>query len=263
MCARVRSRIYQLQKLGNRPDENEDVAAVAEPPDALLCRGPARYAVADGATTGAFSREWAAALVHIAVAHWAPGERLHATAEPLRAEWAGRFAALQIPWYAEAKARAGSFATLLALELAPPAEGTTEGVWHAAAVGDTCLFQLRDDALCAAFPLASSSAFDSTPDLLASKPRPGDPAEERQARGQWRPGDRFYLMSDALAAWFLAACERGELPWAEVGAWQVRDDARCFEEWIAGLRGDRRLRNDDVTLLLIEILDDDNQTATT
>jgi hypothetical protein len=263
MSVQVQSHVYRLQKLGNRPDENEDAANVVEPPDGRLDELLARYAVADGATTGAFSSEWASELVRAAVAHWTPGGSLDACAEPLRSTWADRFAVLDIPWYAEAKARAGSFATLLNLWIAPPEDDATEGAWDAAAVGDTCLFQVRDDKLYQAFPLKSSSAFDSTPDLIASKPPLGLAIKEERFQGRWQVDDQFYLMSDALAAWFLSAYEQDGRPWVEIAAWrEPAVTADRFATWIAELRASHRLRNDDVTLLIIEIIDD-NPSPTT
>lgn len=263
MSVRAQSHVYRLQKLGNRPDENEDAAEVVEPPNGILSEHPGRYAVADGATTGGFSSEWASELVRTAVAHGTPSGSLNACAEPLRSTWADRFAALDIPWYAEAKARAGSFATLLSLWITPPEDDAPDGAWDAAAVGDTCLFQVRHDKLYQAFPLTSSTAFDSTPDLIASKPPMGLAIKEERIQGQWQVGDQFYLMSDALAAWFLSTYEQDGRPWVEIAAWRepaVTDDR--FAAWIAELRASHRLRNDDVTLLIIEIIDDNSSPTT-
>ncbi len=263
MSVCVRSQVYRLQKLGNRPDENEDDAAIIEPPDGVLDEHPARYAVADGATTGAFSSEWANALVHTVVEHWTPTESLDACIEPLRSTWSDRFASLNLPWFAEAKARAGSFATLLSLWIAPPEDGTTEGIWNAAAIGDTCLFHVRDNTLCAAFPITESVAFGSTPDLLASKPPSGLVLREAHTHGHWRVGDQFYLMSDALATWFLSTHEQDGSSWAEIAAWrEIATTTDHFAHWIAELRTSHRLRNDDVTLLVTEIVDD-NPSPTT
>lgn len=252
----IRSYLYSLQKLGNRPNENEDAAVIVEPPEKTLANGPARGAVADGATTGAFSAEWAKALVVAAVEGWSIGRSLEESADTLRKAWDERFAGLQIPWYAEAKARAGSFATLLSLQLCPPNESATRGIWEARAVGDTCLFHIRDNQLNDAFPLASSDAFDSSPPLIASKTALHGSASEVSCYGDWQKGDRFYVMTDALAAWFLRSHEQQREPWAEITDWITQDptDER-FARWIDDLRTAHDLRNDDVTLLLIEVSD--------
>jgi hypothetical protein len=67
--------------------------------------------------------------------------------------------------------------------------------------------------------------------------------------GELAAGDRFWLMTDALAAWFLAEHEAGGAPWRELGARTVDD----FAGWVAGRRADGRLKNDDVTLIVIDV----------
>lgn len=64
-------------------------------------------------------------------------------------------------------------------------------------------------------------------------------------------GDRIYLLTDALAHWWLAAVEAGRKPWELVdAALEVRD----MEQLVATLRSNKSLRNDDLTLLRIQLL---------
>ena len=56
-------------------------------------------------------------------------------------------------------------------------------------------------------------------------------------------------MTDALAEWFLMEHEAGRSPWRELFALT----ADGFPEWVTGRRADRRLKNDDVTLMVIEV----------
>jgi len=74
------------------------------------------------------------------------------------------------------------------------------------------------------------------------------------ARGDWRIGDRFYLMTDALAHWWLAEHEAGRAPWAALDRPGGRGRRRSFPDWVDDRRRRRHLRNDDVTLLRIEIM---------
>jgi hypothetical protein len=69
--------------------------------------------------------------------------------------------------------------------------------------------------------------------------------------GELAAGDRLWLMTDALAAWFLAEHEAGGAPWRELDE-RTADD---FADWVAGRRADGRLKNDDVTLVAIEVGD--------
>ena len=70
------------------------------------------------------------------------------------------------------------------------------------------------------------------------------------ASGTWQDGDNIYLMSDALACWFLMRCESGSIPW------QLLNDITLagtpsFPAWITQLRERRELKNDDCTLVSI------------
>ena len=70
--------------------------------------------------------------------------------------------------------------------------------------------------------------------------------------GTWQSGDQFFLMTDALAAWFFKQYEQESRPW-EVLRDLGYDDSKPFEPWIAALRRNNEIRNDDVTLYRIEI----------
>jgi hypothetical protein len=88
---------------------------------------------------------------------------------------------------------------------------------------------------------------------LASRPRPDDDRLE-QASGRWHPGDRFLLMTDALAAWFLRQNAAGDRPWEVVDRLLAEDDADAgFESWLDALRDLGDLRNDDVTMIVVDL----------
>src|SRR5262249_8616938 len=71
-----------------------------------------------------------------------------------QARWWAEVQAKPQPWYVEAKVNAGAFAALAGLTL------DADGGWHALAVGDCCVFHVRDDALLRAFPIVSAAQFD-------------------------------------------------------------------------------------------------------
>ena len=74
------------------------------------------------------------------------------------------------------------------------------------------------------------------------------------ASGSLLPGDCLFLMTDALAQWFLYAHEQGRRPWEAVAP--LLDPSRpedAFAAWVGGLRAGGGLRDDDVTLLGIEV----------
>jgi hypothetical protein len=134
----------------------------------------------------------------------------------------------------------GAFATFLGLTV-----GSDH--WQAVATGDTCLFVVRDDGLRKAFPVQAASAFGNRPDLIGSRQK----GRVRAATIREAPaaGDRLLMMTDALAEWFLAAHEAGARPWQEL-AGRTADD---FPAWVADRRAAGTLKNDDVSLVVIDM----------
>jgi len=112
------------------------------------------YAVADGATDGLDSRRWARRLTRAWTSRAAPRDDVDALVrcsrdlgDRLQARWAGR----ALPWYLEAKAEAGAFAAFVGLRL------VGERRWEAVALGDSCLFVERPEALVRSFPVTASA----------------------------------------------------------------------------------------------------------
>ena len=239
-------------KAGNRPEEYEDASNLA----CLLSGKRALMAVCDGASEAAFSREWANILADAYVARPLDLEDLDdaVLAEwlaPCESEWNEAVPWERIPWHGEAKTRAGSLAALLGLnvELTPSASGGFP--WRAVAVGDCCLFVVRDGSLEVAFPLKESGQFNITPSLICSNPDHNEDLWERVHRleGEFRPGDLVLLASDAVASWLLSRCESGDRPWETLLALEEPE----WEGWVQGQRQERAMRNDDSTLIFAEV----------
>jgi Protein phosphatase 2C len=226
------------QKKGNSPEENEDAFA------ADLDRG--RFAIADGATESSDAAVWARILVDAFVENGCAMAGGWADAQPaLQARWMAAVAHTAMPWYAEIKRQEGAFATFLGL--------TLEGAhWQAVAVGDSCLFHVRGQQMLAAFPLQHWIDFTTTPCLVGSRNASAECWERHVHRceGDLAPGDGLWLMTDALAAWFLKGAEAGQRPWELLeGFFNVADAEVRFTNWTAALRDSGDIRNDDVTLV--------------
>jgi len=240
-------RAFSCPKLGSTPSEYED--DVRWNRGARGRRAARRYAVADGASESSFARAWASRLTQAYVYGRLSAGSLTADLVPLQAQWRAAVAAKPLPWYAAEKARAGAFSALAGLTLHP------DRSWTALAVGDCCIMHLREDVLLRSFPLSSPEQFGISPVLICSNP-------ERNARldgslttacGEWSLGDTFWLMSDALAAYTLGAVREGSsLP---TEALPPTDPAESHA-WLQRLRDERRIRNDDVSLLRVHILDE-------
>jgi hypothetical protein len=234
-------------KLGNRAEECEDQFSASG----------RRFAVADGASESGYSQMWARILAEAfcrtETADCTPVD-LESWLDECRGEWkrwAGERALHDLPWFARETLRDASFATFVGLVFPRGRDEKTAAAWHAVACGDACLFLVRDDRLAGAFPLVDSGAFDNTPELVTTSPGSD---RMRLAMGTAQLGDAFYLVTDALARWFLVDHARGEKPWMALD--RVRTP-RDLEHFVAVSRKSRAIRNDDVTLMSIAIVADE------
>ena len=249
---------FWAPKAGNAPEEYEDAYRVAyEPAGEESVPAAARVAVSDGASESAFAREWANLLVDAFVTQpldpcGLTEDSLNEWLRPSRKQWREGVPWDRIPWHGEAKARSGAFATLLGLTVKAAPDDNGQLSWQAVAVGDCCFFIVRDDRLLLSFPLDEASQFDNNPALICSNPdSAGELREEVNLRnGECATGDLLILASDALACWFLAGSAGGEKPWEALAAL----DSSGWDAWIEEQRGAGLLRNDDTTLVMIEVV---------
>lgn len=219
-----------------------------------------RFAAADGASASSYSRLWARQLVLGFVTGRLREDNLAEALLALRARWARRVRRVQrsrpLPWYAEQALDRGAFAALVGLALEDGAEQELERwKWRALAVGDSCLVHMRERKVEVAFPIDRAELFGTTPVLLSTDPAATGVAlsECKSIEGSGVAGDRFYLMTDALAQWFLREVEGGGEPWVPLQDFDHDPAAPPFREWVGELRGSARMRNDDVTLLRVEV----------
>ena len=230
-----------LPKSGFALSECEDVIGA----DEQNCR----FAVADGATEAFDARNWAERLAHNWVSSdsaltpetfndWVAAEGL-----ALHSSWNQ----LTLPWYAEEKARNGSFAAFVGVQLDLRTEAPS---WQAIALGDACLLHCRNGTLLKSLPIANSEEFNSAPLLVAS-----DPANYKSnvqslviESGSCENKDVLFLLSDAAAAWYLQRFEQNEFS----DVFEDNDN-----DALAGLfeseRAAGRIRNDDIAVMRLEI----------
>jgi hypothetical protein len=253
--------LFSLHKAGNAGSDYEDACWPSSRSDEAS-GSCFRCAMSDGATEASFSGLWARTLVEAYgtgkltqhVSSEKPEEFIElAVLRELQYSWLEEVGNRSLPWYAEEKIRHGAFSSLLGLHFC---EDSSVGCWSAIAVGDSCLFQLRKEHVIASFPLTQLEEFNSRPLLVPSDPIDNDrlPEYVRTTRGSWEKADSFLLMTDALAHWFIGARGQGSDPGKAVENLLAVDQARSFEEWVAQLRSSGKLRNDDVTLLRIDMI---------
>jgi hypothetical protein len=234
---------FRVPKEGQSEAECEDAYA------ADAARG--RFAIADGASESAFAGVWAEMLAQAHVAHGRAWSRWLAE---VRGAWQGHFQDQEMPWYLETKFDEGAFATLLGLDLRVTPRSDGRLAWRTQAVGDSCVFQVRGDQLQQAFPIKRAADFDSRPWLVGSRPQMPGAARCKRLRGlgSWQPGDAFLLMTDALAQWLLQDAESGGQPWTALRSVRHADGFAALVAELRDLPQDKRLRNDDTTLMVIE-----------
>jgi hypothetical protein len=217
--------------------------------------GKANFAIADGATEGMLSSKWAEL---VSKAFFRQGsDDFTVVMRRAKVSWQGWHAAYlrrrqrlnPIKWYEEPGLRKGAFSTLLGLSFLCPIE--TEGSWVGMAVGDSCVFQIRQSQLLHAFPIANSSDFSNSPVLINSNtPEKSDPS---LCYGKYTIGDEFFLATDALSQWFLKVSSDGGKPWTELLNFKSMGSHDSFVSWIDSLRCKNLIRNDDVALVSITV----------
>jgi hypothetical protein len=250
----LRLRALHAPKEGNSEREYEDAFAAQKLAPTTGSTPPTSFtvAVSDGASSSVFAREWARLLV----ADFSRGPFPHSAGEAsariaaLGKTWRQQVQNGALPWYAEEKLTQGSHASLLVVTW----DLTGKRTFSARALGDSCLFVVRGgDRLCHAFPVTRAADFGNHPRLLSTETAGtagNDPPLPFVALDRpYEPGDRFFLMTDALAHWFLARHEAGEKPW-EI----VPTERALFPGWLQARRDDGSLKNDDVTLLVLSVL---------
>jgi len=246
---RFESRVLTLAKDADYPEENQDVIRVDEE------RGTA--AIADGVSSSIFARQWARILVEAALSGLPDPDDREALARWLaehRAAWSRQIDVSRLAWFQRPKLREGAFSTLLCVRLVAPGEGPERG-WRlqSLAVGDSCLFLVRDGTVLRKFPIQASAELESDPVVLGSVDLNRDERLSFHRLDEpCQAGDLVVLCTDAVADWALRLEESGSPP-----SWQAYWDKpeSAWQEEILAMRAERQIRCDDATLGLLRITD--------
>jgi len=249
--------VFHRPKAGSKETEWEDCAG-HDGGDPAAAR-PARFVVVDGATEAYDSLRWVRQLVASFLGKDRDGGTPALTTQGLD-EWFGR---MQQRWLDEAPRtfanvfeerkfhEDGSFATFLGCEI--HGLGGPRPSWSAAALGDAVLFHVRGGRVVGLLPQLGPEDFGLNPEGLFTQP---------SQRGRMRAalvfdaapltvGDWLFLATDAFAQW-LTRCERD----AGSGCWRMLAEIEHpadFARLVDRERRARRMKNDDVTLLRVEI----------
>lgn len=259
---------FSVSKRGCPMEECEDASWVG--PDGLgfgeLEGQSLRVVVADGASESLLANRWAkrlsstfgfassptrtrrsfVATYRVAVNEWTREVANYA------AEREARGAPIQ--WFEEPGLEKGAHSTIIAVEFIDGRDEASPS-WRAVAVGDSCLFQVRNDRLHASFPTQDPDAFSYQPALLSSRGADDSIVSQYVAlqSGTWQHDDSFYIVTDALAAWFLRSAQAGGRPWAPLRDLNTSDFDFDFEAWVNTQRDEGRMHDDDTTLVRVDL----------
>ncbi len=256
-------RSFQVPKAGNEPDECEDALYW----DQAQCL----FAIADGATDSAFQRLWAQLLVegfvHQAPETFAPTDLRPWFKRWLRArqrEWHLSIDWDHVPWHGLNKARQiGALATFMGIYVAPDVPA-----WQGIAIGDCHLFHFSK-AGGGTSPLIESEGmgwtlYDQQPATYDFGTQPATLSSINRNHGiMWKylhwlsgtyqQGDVILLTTDALAHWLVAQLWSRQ---GDVGETLLTlEDPEAFRALIMALRHEHQIRNDDTSMLVIQIGD--------
>ena len=247
------SRVFTLAKDAEHPEENQDVCRI----DA----GRAGAAIADGVASAIFSRLWAEILTEAVVADPPDPNDQTALAQWLaerRAAWEAQIDVTRLAWFQKPKLREGAFSTLLWVRLPSTASAEEEDSQapktcrlRGFAVGDSCLFWVREGDVLCTFPVQAAEELEADPVVLGSVDLNRDGLLAFSSLDEeCRAGDLLVLSTDAVAEWVLKRLESGDPPrWDAY--WEMTEPA--WREEVAGLRRERHMRHDDATLVLLRV----------
>ena len=249
---RFESRVFKLAKDVEHPDENQDA-----------CQSDAEHgiaAIADGVASSIFARQWARILTEATIAETPDPTDKEAFGRWLarrREAWNAEIDSYELSWFQKPKLREGAFSTLLWVEITPIDESDRQpqDPWRLQvfAVGDSCLFHIRQGELLRTFPVEKAAELEANPVVIGSVDLNRDELVQFNSfDAVCRPGDLLVLCTDAVADWALRLREAGNPPaWEEY--WSKTEQA--WHEEVTAHRNERQMRYDDATLLLLRVSD--------
>ena len=280
---RFRSHQSWFPKEVDLPNDYEDASARSEK--------TGRAVIADGVSSAIFSRTWARLLTRTAVAtppSVGDDAAIMQWVSDLQKLWREGINFQTLPWNLKPKAAStGAQATLLLIDLEPGGisngdethdnaatkSGDEAGLsvtsdrtsnlraeyrLQAHALGDCNLFLIRDGEKILSFPMTNSAAFAAPPDVFSSIAKNvAYAAKFQHLDDRCREGDLLVACTDAIGLWAMQEYEAGRQVdwmryWGHDEAWQA--DIQHYRGLPAG--SPRRMRIDDCTLLLLQVVAD-------
>jgi hypothetical protein len=234
-----------LPKIGDDERDCEDRLKITVDDNSARVRA----AVADGATSSAFSGQWAELLVEAycerPFSDWNDfAQRAGVAAK----RWSADVFARDLPWHALERAQAGAAAAVAGVELSESVRA-----WSAFALGDSCLFHVRSERVVRMLPEYRIEDFGNNPLLISTAPsnNAGLASVYHSSSGQYELGDCFVLATDAASEAILRLTQRdGGIAEFLRALSSGESEAR---EFIEQLRETNELRDDDVAVVAVKV----------
>ena len=242
---------FTMPKKGEQEADNQDAYCYSN--DRTM------VAIADGASTSLFPKEWATFLVEDFCYHQQGSvENLYRNwkqwLDPLQRKWISYSNKIKqdssIPWYVKGSQEKNSAsATFIGLKLHPPNQAG-QNIWQAITIGDSCLFQFKKlSGEIIFFPIKKSSDFTTVTECFNSLPKDKGP-EPKYWQNDYNNGDIFLLATDALAEWILQAIQSAKREDQNLISIAEKQE---FEDFIQNLRHNKLIKNDDTTLCRLTV----------
>ncbi|MBE7433155.1 MAG: hypothetical protein HS100_04515 [Anaerolineales bacterium] len=230
------------------------------------------FCLADGVGQSFFPAVWARTLVHSFI-NLSDEQLDHLL---VQREWKEWFLPLQGQWSDEVReivdhARPEKYFLRNRLREQKPAGSTFVAIrfyeegdsvrWKALCMGDSCIFQIRDNLLMRSFLPTGSADFDNFPSCFTSVGRQAN--EPVFTEGGARRDDSFILASDAFAKWLLKIHEENEDQFSQMMTRII--DLKFFSEFRVLIESARRsdisLEDDDTSCIVIRLSGIDTTSA--
>lgn len=251
----IQWRAVSIPKSSHKLDANEDAFSPYINQGEFLTNTFFQCAVADGATRSSFSRIFAESLV----SYCSSAEKsttLQDVIQSAREEWYRAISAGKLNGSNGQVVQDGAYSTLLWLQLFTIGTDRTirNNSWKAKAVGDTCLFHYRKEYPLRILPVNNSIDFTNHPRLIGSNKSQVHTIAEWEFSGSWDVGDDFFILTDSIAKWMLQEVESGGNPSSLIKeVFSFKDANEKFELWVQSLRARNKVRDDDTTVVWINI----------
>jgi hypothetical protein len=236
---------FVIQKIDELPEDCEDRFAIASD---RVTRS-LRAIVADGATSTAFSGQWAELLVEAYCDRPFLGwDDLAQRAEIAAKRWAEDVFSEARAWHVLKRVEQGAAAAIAAIELI---ESGCQ--WIASALGDSCVFHVRANRIIEMLPTYTAADFTDNPRLISTNmSRNVELRSDYLIKdGTYLRGDKFVLATDAAAEALLRIHEQ---PYG-IESWlsDMSSGESVARRLVNSLRDTEAMRNDDVAIIVIVV----------